>query len=76
MGHTELGTLSVAGEGGLGGTTSTSLKTIPLPNPPHEGEIDYSLVHAARGSLKADLTRDPRRDPDACFVASCSHYSL
>ena len=46
MGHTELGSLSVAGEGGLGGTTSTSLTTIPLPNPPHKGEIDNSLVHA------------------------------
>lgn len=31
MGHTELGSLPVPGEGGLGGTTSTSLKTIPLP---------------------------------------------
>jgi hypothetical protein len=31
MGHTEFGSLSVAGERRLGGTTSTSLKTIPLP---------------------------------------------
>ncbi len=46
MGHTELGSLPVAGKGGLGGTTSTSLKTIPLPNPPHKGEMDNSLVHA------------------------------
>jgi hypothetical protein len=45
MGHTELGSLSAGGLR-LGGTTSTSLKTIPLPNPPHKGEIDNSLVHA------------------------------
>jgi hypothetical protein len=31
MGHTELGSLSVAGERRLGGPTSTSLKTYPLP---------------------------------------------
>jgi hypothetical protein len=43
-----------------------------------EGYLRHSSFKGLREDpLKADLTRcDLRRDPDACFVASCSHYSL